>query len=133
MVIGIAPGGRRRAPAPTDAGQPGPVHQPGDALAANVDALRRKLGVDAWRAVGRARSGVDLGDAPGQIGVGGRPRRGRPAAPGVIAGRRDLQDARHGFDRKLGLMRAHEPVKPFGFALLSRENQAAAFARMSRS
>ena len=32
-----------------------------------------------------------------------------------------------------GLVRAHEPVNPFGLALLSRANQAAAFARMSRS
>ena len=30
-------------------------------------------------------------------------------------------------------MRAHEPVNPFGLALLSRANQTAAFARMSRS
>jgi hypothetical protein len=32
-----------------------------------------------------------------------------------------------------GLVRAHEPVNPFGLALLSRANQAAAFARISRS
>jgi hypothetical protein len=31
------------------------------------------------------------------------------------------------------LVRAHEPVNPFGLALLSRANQAAAFATMSRS
>jgi hypothetical protein len=32
----------------------------------------------------------------------------------------------------LGLVGAREPVNPFGLALLSRANQAAAFARMSR-
>jgi hypothetical protein len=30
-------------------------------------------------------------------------------------------------------VRAHEPVNPFGLALLSRANQAAAFAKISRS
>src|SRR6516165_933710 len=55
-----------------------------------------------------------------QIGVADRPRRGRPAAPGVIAGSRHLQDTRHRENGILSLVRAHEPVNPFGLALLSR-------------
>ena len=50
-----------------------------------------------------------------------------------IARGRNLQDAGHCANGIQGLMRAHEPVNPFGLALLSRANQAAAFARMSRS
>jgi hypothetical protein len=54
-------------------------------------------------------------------------------SPGIIAGRRNLQDAGHRANGIHGLVRAPEPVNPFGLALLSRANQAAAFAWMSRS
>jgi len=76
---------------------------------------------------------MDCADAARQIGVGGRPRRNRPASPSVIAGRRNLQDAGQRANGIHGLVRAHEPVNPFGLALLSRANQAAAFAKISRS
>ena len=68
-----------------------------------------------------------------QIGVGGCPSRNRSAPPGMIARGRHLQDAGHCTNGIDGLVRAHEPVNPFGLALFSRANQAAAFARMSRS
>lgn len=51
----------------------------------------------------------------------------------IIAGRRDLQDASHRANGIHGLAHAHEPENPVGVALLSRANQAAAFARISRS
>lgn len=118
---------RRLTPAIPDA------HQPGDALAGDVGALGLQLGVDARRTIGSMRSRVDRADAARQVGVGSRPRRGRTASPGVVAGGRDLQDPGHGSDRIHGLVRAHEPENPVGVALLSRANQAAAFARISRS
>jgi transposase len=68
-----------------------------------------------------------------QTGVRGRPNRSWSAPPGVIARGRNLQDPGHCTEGIHGLARAHEPVNPFGLALLSRANQAAAFARMSRS
>jgi hypothetical protein len=72
------------------------------------------------RAIGSMRSSVDRADMTRQIGVGGRPSR-------------SLQDAGHCPNGIHGLVGAHEPVNPLGLALLSRANQAAAFARMSRS
>ncbi len=72
VVIGIAPRRDRRASTAADAGNPGPVHQSRDALAPDIDALRRQFGMDAGSPIGRARSGVDRSDAARQIGVGGR-------------------------------------------------------------
>ena len=46
---------------------------------------------------------------------------------------RNSQDAGHCANGVHGLVRAHEPVNPFGLALLSRATQAAAFAKLSRS
>src|SRR3984957_19883864 len=71
----------------------------------------------------------------GSCGYGASDRRRRSpepkswsAPPSVIARGRNLQDAGHGANGIQGLVRAHEPVNPFGLALLSRANQAAAFA-----
>lgn len=132
-MIGRLPRRDWRASAPADAGDSGRAHQPGDALASDGNAFGPQPGMDARRAIGPVRSGVDRTDAARQIGVGGRPRRGRTAAPGVIAGGRDLQDPGHCANGIHGLVRAHEPEYPVGVALLSRANQAAAFARISRS
>ena len=96
-------------------------------------ALGLELGVDARRAIGSMRSSVDRADTTRQIGVGARPSRGGSAPPGVIVRGRNLQDAGHCINGIDGLVRTYEPVNPFGLALLSRANQAAAFARMSRS
>ena len=48
--------------APAHARQARRAHQPGDALAADADALAAQLGVDARRAVGPARARVDRAD-----------------------------------------------------------------------
>ena len=123
----------RRAFAPADARDPCRSHQPSNPLPANREAIGLQLGVNTRRAIGSMRSSVDRADMTRQIGVGGRPSRNWSAPPGVIARGRNLQDAGHCPNRIHGLVRAHEPVNPFGLALLSRANQAAAFARMSRS
>jgi hypothetical protein len=44
----------------------------------------------------------------------------------------DARDPCHSHQPSMARVRAHEPVNPFGFALLSGANQAAAFAGMSR-
>ena len=49
-----------------------------------------------------------------QTGVGGRPSRSWSDPPGVIARGRNLQDAGHGANGIHGLVRAHQPVNPFG-------------------
>ena len=51
-VIGITPGGDRWTSAAADACNPRPVHQSRDALAPDMDALRRKFCMDARRAIG---------------------------------------------------------------------------------
>jgi hypothetical protein len=89
--------------------------------------------MNARRAIGSMRSSVDRADMTRQIGVSGRPSGSWSAPPGVVARGRNPQDAGHCANGIHGLVRAHEPVNPFGLALLSRANQAAAFARMSRS
>src|SRR5271170_2667474 len=62
------------------------------------------------------RSSVDRADMTRQIGVGGRPSRSGSAPPGIIARGRNVQDAGHCTNRIHGLVRAHEPVNPFGLA-----------------
>ena len=120
----------RRRLAPT---RPGRAHQPGDALAAMPLPSCPKLGMDARRAIGLARGRVDGPDPLQQRRVGTRTGRWRTAPPGVIAGLRHAEHARHGRDRKHRLVRAHELEDPDGIAPVSRANQAAARERMSRS
>ena len=123
----------RRASAPADARDPCCSHQPSNPLPANREALSLQFGMNTRRAISSMRPGVDRADATRQIGVGARPSRSWSAPPGVIARGRNLQDAGHCANGIQGLAPPHEPVNPFGRALLSRANQAAAFARMSRS
>jgi hypothetical protein len=88
--------------------------------------------MNARRAIGSMRSSVDRADMTRQIGVGGRPSRSWSAPPGVIARGRNIQDAGWCANGIQGWCAPPEPVNPFGLALLSRANQAAAFARMAR-
>jgi hypothetical protein len=68
------------------AGQPGAAHQQLDGAVANDDsATQPQLGVHSARAVGPAGVLVDLDDEIGQPGMADRPRRRRPAVPGVVA------------------------------------------------
>ena len=133
MMILRLPRRHWRASAPADARDPCRSHQPGNPLAANRGHRSSAWAMNARRAIGSMRSSVDRADMTRQIGVGGRPSRSWSVPPGVIARGRHLQDAGHCTNGIHGLVRAHEPVNPFGLALLSRANQAAAFARMSRS
>ena len=124
----------RRASAPADARDPCRSHQPSNPLPANREAIGVQLGVNTRRAIGSMRSSVDRADMTRRRSArGSRPGRSWSAPPSVIARGRNLQDAGHCANGIQGLVRAHEPVNPFGLALLSRENQAAALARMSRS
>jgi hypothetical protein len=54
-------------------------------------AAQGEVGVDPSAAVGLAGGGMHLVDGVSQLGVTDRPRRRRPAAPGVEAGLGDLQ------------------------------------------
>ena len=133
MMVCRLPRRDRPASAPADALDPCRPRQPSNLLPANREAIGLQLCVNTRRAIGSMRSGVDRADMTRQIGVSGRPCRSWSAPPGAIARGRNLHDAGHCANGIHGLVRAHEPANPFGLALLSRANQAAAFARMSRS
>ena len=53
---------------------PGVPHEPGDALATDLEAARREFGVDARRAVRAARHPVNRIDVRRQLHIGPRPR-----------------------------------------------------------
>ena len=95
--------------------------------------FRRSGGMDAGRPIGTARGRMDLADAPQQRRVRPCPLRGFPAAPRVIAAGGDLQQPAHHGNRIHGLVGSHELEDPDGTEPVSRANQAAAFARISRS
>lgn len=65
------------------------------------------------------------------IGDGASRREAR--TPSIVAGSRHAEHACHGGDGEESLVRAHELEDPDGMTAVSRANQAAAFAKISRS
>jgi hypothetical protein len=88
------------------------AHQPGDPLAATAPPEASQLGMHPWCAVGAPRPLVDLHDHPGELSVAHRPRRRRPAEPGVEPRSRDSQDPT-------------EPLDAVDVSLLGDEPEAA--------
>src|SRR5215204_4792678 len=88
--------------------------------------------MDPGRPIDLSIGAVDLADALGQPRVLERPRRSRPALPGVKARAADAQHAAHRLDRVLGLLRRDEPEDHRRLSL-SLAKKAAAFLRISRS
>src|SRR5437660_3433695 len=111
----------------------GGPHEPGDALAADLEAARREFSVDAWCAVRAARHPVNRVDVRRQLHIGPRPRRQRALPPRVVPAGGDTQHAAHGGDLMDGLVCGHELESLDGIVLVSRANQAAAFERIARS
>src|SRR5438094_851281 len=111
----------------------GGPHEPGDALAADLEAARREFSVDAWCAVRAARHPVNRVDVRRQLPIGPRPRRQRALPPRVVPAGGDTQHAAHGGDLMDGLVCGHELESLDGIVLVSRANQAAAFERIARS
>src|ERR1700736_272352 len=68
-----------------------------------------------------------------QCRIGVRPRRGWPFLPRVVAAGGDFQYSAHGGDPVTGLIRVHELERRDGTEPVSVANQAAAFAKISRS
>ena len=71
-----------------------------------------QIGVDARRTVGLAQAGVHGPDLFQRCGVGNgmKGRRAMPPSVEISPGR--AEHARHDGNRKVGLVRAHEPEKP---------------------
>src|SRR6185437_10716029 len=109
------------------------THQSGHTLASDTDAVRvRELRVDHRRAIGLAREPVDRGDLPRQCQILSLASAHRPIEPRVVPTPRDLKQPAHHPHRMGGLVHLHEPEERFE-GPLSVANQAAAFARISRS
>jgi len=108
-------------------------HKPGNSFAAVPLSASLQLGMDAWRPIRLARTGVHRAHSLQQRPVRNNMGRRRSMDPGVIASLGHAEHARHRGNRKVGLVRAHKPEEPDGTAPVSRANQVAAFERMSRS
>src|SRR5439155_13696486 len=103
-------------------------------LAAHPHAVAlTQLRVHAPRAVGAVRTLVAGMDQRSQLHVLAIMLRQRTTPPIVKAARGDLQQPAHHTHRKGVLVRSHESEEFFAFGLVSCANQAAAFARISRS
>ena len=136
--------GRHAQPREADGGAPalarhhpgdtGRLHQPLHALSPDADAmLQAQLGVDAPRAVGAVRSGVDLLDLLDQPRVGQRPVRRRATLPVVEAGAVHPQRAAHHRHREVRPLRLDQREDLSDGSPVSRAKKAAAFLRISRS
>src|SRR5260370_37047312 len=85
---------------------------------------------DAVSLVRRHVDGLDpLHQHPVSDSTSGR----RTTEPRIVARLGHAEHACHRCDREYGLVRAHEPEDPDAILPVSRANQAAAFARISRS
>ena len=130
-LLGTA--GRARPAAPADPRQASAAHQSCHPLATHVGFLSRQLGMDAWGTVGALGHGVDPSDPLQQRRIGLRSGRRWPPLPSMMATGGDIQQPAHHGDRIAGLVGSHELEDPDGTEPVSRANQAAAFARISRS
>lgn len=72
-----------------------PMHQAFDPATAGATSPHPQYGVDPWAAIAPAAILVDLSDISQKRGIGGRTCALRTLAPGIIAGRRDLEHGAH--------------------------------------
>src|SRR5439155_24842755 len=93
----------------------------------------RQLRLYQRRALGPARAAVDLVDPSRERDIGPLPSRHRALVPSIEAARGHFKQSAHNPYRVGGLVRLHESEERFGVAGFSVANQAAAFARISRS
>src|SRR5512143_2496859 len=98
-----------------------------------MPALFGQFGMDTRSTIGAFRPLVDLLDFLGQHFVFLLSFRRWSFPPGIEPAGRDSQHAAHAADRINSLVGAHELEDLGGIESVSRANQAAAFARISRS
>lgn len=72
-----------------------PMHQAFDPATAGATSLCPQRGMDPWAAIASAAALMNLSDISQERSIGGRACAIRTLAPGVIAGRRDLEHAAH--------------------------------------
>jgi hypothetical protein len=112
----------------------GPLsHQARDAFIAEANSGITQIGLDSRPTVRRTRLTMKRFDSVTKLLICNRACRRLALRPRIITARGDLQDAAHGGDGIIGLVRFHESVDFLGTTLVSRANQTVAFDRISRS
>jgi hypothetical protein len=106
-LLVVALGGHDIAAAAADTAQPGMMHRPGDALAADGRALLGQFRTDARHAVGGIGLGMALADAFAEHRIGQRSARGAAHLPVVEAAVRDTQHSAHRAHGEVGRARVH--------------------------
>ena len=119
--------------APADARKFRTTHQPGDALAAHTDSLSRRLGMDSRPRHSTPGTLVDRLNAFAERPIGAPPGTRRAPAPRVAPAGGDAQHPAYCGRAIHGSVRPDALVDPDGIESVSRANQAAAFAKISRS
>src|SRR5206468_8333170 len=71
------------------------MHQAFDPATAGATSLNPQRGMDPWAAIASAAVLMDLPDRFQESGIGSRALAHRTLAPGVIAGRRDIEHGAH--------------------------------------
>ena len=108
-------------------------HQSSYALASDVDTVSGELGVNARRPVGTTAALMNVADARLEHIVALPAPRRLAVSPRVEPARGDAEHAGHRGGAVAGLIRSHELERFPGTEPVSRANQAAAFASISRS
>src|ERR671919_1935040 len=116
-----------------DALKPRPAHQPHNAVMADMPASLKQIGMHPRHTIGATRTAVDGADLSGQIFLLPCTLRRPTAHPGVVPAGGDAQLPAHRPHWIEGLIRLHELEDSPGIEPVSRANQAAAFAKISRS
>ena len=117
----------------TNALHAGSSHQTSNPLAPNPHSLILQLFIHTRGSIGAPGSKINPSDPVRQDGIFPRSRRHRTLKPCVVAAGGDLQQSAHhghGITRLVGF---HELEDSGGIESVSRANQAAAFANISRS
>jgi len=133
---GLRPGaanGRTDSLAPAYPHEPGFSHQSGYPLAADCNPLLAQLYMNPRRPVGAAAFLVDGSDRLGQLLIFPSSPRRQSAAPRIVPAGEDFQQTAHRGHSIQGLVPLHEFEDFGGIEPGCRANQAAAFAKISRS
>src|SRR5437773_11669718 len=117
------------------------MHQAFDPATAGATSLHPQRGMDPWAAIASAAVLMDLPDRFQESGIGSRALAHRTLAPGVIAGRRDIEHGAHqphriGITMVLDEAKTHVRVPAkiaIDFFKMSRSMRSRSFSWRSRA
>ena len=129
----VTTGGDGEASALDDAANAGLSHETSHTLAADPHALLEEPFSHPGHAIGLAGIPLNMADALGHHCIGDTSLRRGTHSPCITPTGRDTEHTANGSHREVGLVRHHQSEDFADVALLRQENQAVAFARISRS